>query len=511
MAMNPLLDVPGLGGYLAAQQMGEQQLNNQLQQAGAIQTLQSHYQQQAELNKAKEIIGSETDPTKVITALVKMGPTGAAMAQHYASAIKSAQEVEAGKQAMGVDLNDPEALRRLGIARNKPEYLARADQLEKRKENTAALSSMRSAPAPMDTQEAQQSADFGTPAPQSRPGVFSSLMSSPIPAIAAQAKELQRRLDSNGDAIPAQHWQDLQARLATQEATYLQRQPSSEPLYSVIGKDGKPVYLPRAQAAGMRPASNAELPALTGGDLTSAAAQAANGQPLTQVVPGYGRNISDRRESVRREAISQIKAQNPSLTDEQAGQEFSNRQIDFAAGKRSVTQLNTMLGATRQAVDQLNFNVDKVSEAMKKLPSSDLSPIINAIARGASKWTGDPAYSELFYYMHAAAMESARILQGGQASVAQLHQGAANEAKQWADANFTTPAAWESGVAPAMKAEGEYRIKTYESAMAKQRPGHQQPAAPGPETPDQQPPPKPLSKMTNAELMAYRRRLAGGQ
>jgi hypothetical protein len=157
-----------------------------------------------------------------------------------------------------------------------------------------------------------------------------------------------------------------------------------------------------------------------------------------------------------------------------AGQELLNQKVAAAASTRSVTQLTTMLGATRQAVDQLDFNVQKVTEAMDKLGGGgvkDLSPVITAIARGAQKWSGNPAYAELFYYMHAAGMESARILQGGQASIAQLHQGAADQASQWASANWTTPEAWKKGVAPAMKAEGAERIKTYERAIEKQRMG----------------------------------------
>lgn len=201
------------------------------------------------------------------------------------------------------------------------------------------------------------------------------------------------------------------------------------------------------------------------------AGMVAQGMPLSQAVPGYGAASTQERRDARDDAIKLIQKQHPEMGIEQAGAELANRSIDFVAGKRSVTQLNTMLGATRQAVDQLDFNVKKVTEQMDKLPSSDLSPVINAIARGASKWSGDPAYSSLFYYMHAAGMESARILQGGQASIAQLHQGAADEAKKWADANFTTPKAWKEGVAPAMQQEGAERIKTYERAIAKQRPG----------------------------------------
>lgn len=205
-------------------------------------------------------------------------------------------------------------------------------------------------------------------------------------------------------------------------------------------------------------------------DKVSAGSAAATGQPLNQIVPGYGKAAAKNREQARAEAIAQIMAQT-GMSNQEAGAELARRSIDFVAGKRSVTQLNTMLGATRQAIDQLEFNVKKVSETMKKLPSSDLSPLINSIIRGEEKWTGNPAYSELYYFMNAAAMESARILQGGQASVAQLHQGAADEAKKWADAHMTTPKAWNEGVAPAMIAEGRERLKTYERAIGAQRGG----------------------------------------
>ena len=146
-------------------------------------------------------------------------------------------------------------------------------------------------------------------------------------------------------------------------------------------------------------------------------------------------------------------------------------QVEFKGQAKSVAQLTTMLGATKQAVSQLDYNIDNTKKEIEKLGSSDLSPIINAIARGEEKWAGDPAYSSLFYFMHATAVESARLLSGGQASVAQLHQGAMDEAKQWASVNMT-PASFDS-VAEAMHNEGEQRIKTYEDAIKQQTPGYQ--------------------------------------
>lgn len=201
--------------------------------------------------------------------------------------------------------------------------------------------------------------------------------------------------------------------------------------------------------------------------LASQGARIAAGEPSSQVVPGYGKGGVKARQAANSEAVRQIMEENPNMTPAQAGQELANRTIDYAAGKKSTGQLTTMLGATRQAVSQLDFNVDKTSEEMAKLGSSNISPVVNAIARGEEKWTGDPAYSGLFFYMHAAATESARILSGGQASVAQLHQGAMEEAQKWANVNMT-PASWKE-VSQSMKDEGKARLKTYQDAIDKGR------------------------------------------
>ena len=202
--------------------------------------------------------------------------------------------------------------------------------------------------------------------------------------------------------------------------------------------------------------------------LTSDGAMVATGMPLAQAVPGWGASAVNKRESAKKEAIRQIKEE-MGVDDKQAGKELAQRQIDYFAGRRSTTQLNTMLGATRQAVSQLEFNVNQTKKILQDIPSTDLSPLINSIIRGEERWTGDPRYSSLYFYMHAVAMESARILQGGQASIAQLHQGAAEEAKKWADIGLT-PKMFDS-VAKSIIQEGEARISTYVNAMKEQRVG----------------------------------------
>lgn len=200
-----------------------------------------------------------------------------------------------------------------------------------------------------------------------------------------------------------------------------------------------------------------------GGQLTPGdVAAAATGMPLNQIVQGYRGSAVAQRNALRQAAIQKI-AQDSGMTNEQAGQEWARRTVEFTAGKASVGQLTKMEGATKQAIDQLDFNIDKATEEMKKLPSSDLSPVLNAIARGTEKWTGQPEYSSLFYYLNGAAIEAARIRSGGQASIAQLHQGAAEEASQWANVNMT-PSSWDA-VANAMKQEGRAKLKTYKDAV----------------------------------------------
>ena len=213
---------------------------------------------------------------------------------------------------------------------------------------------------------------------------------------------------------------------------------------------------------------------LPAGALESAAAQAATGQPLSQVVPGYGQAAASKRELVRQEAIKQIIAENPTFSQADAGRELARRSTEFIAGRRSVVLLTTMLGTTRQAVKQLDFNVAKAKELMHGMTSSDLSPIINEVIRGAERWTGDPKYASLFFYMHATAMESARILSSATASVAQLHAKAAEEAEKWANINLT-PAMFDE-VAQAMRDEGHFRIKSYTDAIREQSIGGGTPA-----------------------------------
>lgn len=193
------------------------------------------------------------------------------------------------------------------------------------------------------------------------------------------------------------------------------------------------------------------------------AAMLASGVPLGQVIPGWGKSTTISRNQAKQDAINLIMQQNPGMTAAQAGGVLAQRQITFVSGKQSSEQLTKMLGATRTAVSQLEYNINQATREMSRLKSTNISPILNALARGEEKWTGDPAYSSLFYFMQASANEAARIMSGGQASVAQLHEGAREEAQQWVNINMT-PASWND-VSQSMISEGQNRLENFEDAI----------------------------------------------
>lgn len=430
-----LAKIPGLAGYLGQQQFQQQQQTGQIGQMGSllkIQEMMRQRQQEQELNQALKASGGNLE--QALPALIQAGHI---KGEHLTAAMKLLSDAQAKKEA-----------------------------IQAMKELNAPTTSAPQAPVELG---------IGQPAGGAPEAPVSGSAPSGNEDRIAKLKAMQVQYAGNSTAATAIQKEIDKLENTTQSPSVHLVKDTASP----TGWSHADVKTGKILMKGAPPPANQELsisPAAT----KSAAAQVAAGMPLSQVVPGYGRTIGPAREQVRQQAVSQIMSET-GMNEAQAGEELANRNIAFAAGKRSTTQLTTMLGATRQAVDQLDFNVKKVTEQMDKLGGGglvDISPVVTAIARGAQKWTGDPAYSSLFYYMHAAGMESARILQGGQASIAQLHQGAADQAQQWASANMTTPKAWREGVAPAMTAEGRERIKTYERALASAKVGQQNPAPP---------------------------------
>jgi len=211
------------------------------------------------------------------------------------------------------------------------------------------------------------------------------------------------------------------------------------------------------------------------------ASMLANGVPPSIAVPGWGTMGALERDRARQDAVALLMRDNPQMTPEQAGIQMANNLNNWQGGRGATVLMTRMLGTVRAAVSQLDYNLDQAQKAMDKLPSSNIAPVLNAIYRGEERWTGDPAYSQLFFFMTAATQEAARIMSGGTASVAQLREGAREEAKKWLDQNWTTPNQF-AALRQSMHGEAENRIQNWQEAIsATQVPGG--PAAVAPQAP----------------------------
>lgn len=205
---------------------------------------------------------------------------------------------------------------------------------------------------------------------------------------------------------------------------------------------------------------------------SSIGSQVATGEPLNQIFPGYGgKNSAGMRDAARDAGIEAIKAET-GMNDKDAGVELAYRQIEFTAGKSSIQQLDKMRGATDQALQQLDFNIGKAKEEISKLGTSDFSPLWNDIILKQDQIMAHPEFNRAAYFINAAMMESARILSGGQASVAQMAEGARKDAEKYLGMNIGPDQA--SNLFEGMHQEGENRIENYTTAMQHQRPSGMQ-------------------------------------
>lgn len=198
-------------------------------------------------------------------------------------------------------------------------------------------------------------------------------------------------------------------------------------------------------------------------------AQRVSGEPINEIVPGWsGQGVAGQLKlRVNAGAIQKIMADHPGWNPAQAGEYLANQQSAYLGSRNSTKQLMTFRGATIAAVKQLDYNLDQASQILTQL-GGNATPVLNAIARGEEKWTGDPKYSQLFVAMSAATQEAARIMSGGQASISQLHEGARDEAKQWMNINWTTPQQFEA-IKQFLKGEAQNRIGNWDSAMQFQK------------------------------------------
>jgi hypothetical protein len=373
-----LASIPGYGGYLAKQQYDQQQQGAELQQAHTLQKIFEGIQQQELMKQFGAAIsgggpGASASPDQLDAMAMKLaagGHPGAAAVsaladkrRKMAADAATLKTIQSPVPAPVQSAPDPEGLKMVADTGGAPTTIPgtnftnpTAEQVppEERAAFDKVLNQARTTNA----------------AARGEGGLFSTLMQSEVPAIANQARLYQTQANqSDPRSVSPQHWVDLQKTLAAQEAAYLERKAgkNSEPLQAIVGPDGKPVLVPRAQAEGKTPWS----PSMAGGgEFSPEALRMTAEQYLTgdrQAVQGYARNASARI-ALQNEIVKVAKERG------WTGADIAAQMADFAgimSGSRSV---GTRAANISLASSEANKMIGIVKEQSKNFDASSFIP-----------------------------------------------------------------------------------------------------------------------------------------
>ncbi len=214
---NVLSQVPFLAGYEAQNQIGQQQGAQQLQQLGVLAQLQQQMAQQAEKQKAAQ------------------------KAAAYDAEVAAAQ-------------GDPVKLREIAMRRANPADILRATQPEKASQPLAD-----NRPEVLKLTEVLETLTPNHPARQ--------FIISRLEGLGAKPEKVQNqsnlsRLIAERDALPQGDPRRMAYDNAIRKESEIQKQivpqiinpPAEQPPVAIIGPDGKPVFVKRADAIGKSPA-----------------------------------------------------------------------------------------------------------------------------------------------------------------------------------------------------------------------------------------------------------------
>jgi hypothetical protein len=196
-------------------------------------------------------------------------------------------------------------------------------------------------------------------------------------------------------------------------------------------------------------------------DRKSIGAQAATGEPLTQVVPGWGKGAVAVRNQARKDAIKLI-MKDEGVSAEDAGRELAQRTVDFGAGKTAIGQITKDLAAIRPYKDMLDKNADILVGLAEKIDKSDSTLVNRPINWLAMNVASDPNVGEFMAQMRIFQTEAARVLNNPRL-VGQLTDSARHELEEVVNGNM--PLGMTKQIVNRLKSDGDNRV----NAMEKER------------------------------------------
>jgi hypothetical protein len=130
---------------------------------------------------------------------------------------------------------------------------------------------------------------------------------------------------------------------------------------------------------------------MTTDELQSAGAAVRSGQPVNQVIPGYGKDAVAKREAARMEAVRQMTEENPDISPIQAGEILSQNQINYAAQKSGKTAQARTLGTLEANIVSSSTEAIKMSNIVRDI-SKDMDlgnyKSINQVENAVATHTG---------------------------------------------------------------------------------------------------------------------------
>lgn len=197
----------------------------------------------------------------------------------------------------------------------------------------------------------------------------------------------------------------------------------------------------------------------------SLAAQAATGQPLTQVVPGWGKQAAALRQKVRADSIKQI-MQDEGISAAEAGRELAQRTVDFGAGKVALNQITKDLASIRPFKEMLDKNASILVKLADKVVKTD-SQLANRPINWLQSNMGDnPDVGEFLAQMRIFQTEAARVLNNPRL-VGALTDSARHELEEIINGNM--PIGMTKAIIGRLQGDGDNRVKSMEDERRRLR------------------------------------------
>ena len=205
-------------------------------------------------------------------------------------------------------------------------------------------------------------------------------------------------------------------------------------------------------------------PSLTPDAIEGKVGQALTGEPLTQVVPGYGNSAVKSRNQVSDAAIKKI-AEDMNIPLDQAGQEFARRQMAWHGGNMAYAAVTKDLAAFRPYKNMLDTNSDIAIDLAKKVIKTN-SELANRPINALQKYTTDnPDLAEYMAQITIVRTEAARVLNNPRL-VGQLTDQAKAEMASIIDG--TMPLNATISVLNRLKTDGNNRLIQMETEQERQ-------------------------------------------